>query len=47
MKDLKGFLPFVLALFAAGMWIGRLEQRVTTLENAQKYLHGTIEVPKE
>jgi len=35
------------ALLAAGLFLGRLDQRVTTLEQQQQYLHGRFTVPKE
>lgn len=34
------------ALLAAGLWLGRLDGRVTAVENEQRYLHGTVTVPR-
>lgn len=47
MTDIKNWLPLLAALLAAGMWLGRLESRVSHLEQQQHYLHGTFDLPKE
>jgi hypothetical protein len=47
MNDIKSWLPVIAAILAAGMWLGALEHRVTSLEDHQKYEHGSYDVPKE
>ena len=35
-------LPLVGAILAAGLYLGRLEQRVSELEEEQEYSHGDV-----
>lgn len=44
-SDMPAWVPVVGAILAAGMYIGALAQRVTTLENLQRYEHGTFQLP--
>lgn len=47
-RTLQDFYVLILVLGAAlavGMYVGRLEQRITHLESMQQYIHGTFEVP--
>ena len=50
-QNLTGWILAVLALIGSilgiGRYIGSIEQRITTIEKAQQYLHGDIRVPKE
>ena len=34
-------------LLSAGIWLGNLAGRVSALEAEQRFLHGTVTVPKE
>ena len=45
-SDLAPWLTIGAAILAAGLWLGRLDQRVASLERTQHYLHGTITVPE-
>ena len=47
MKPIKDYWPVLVGLILAGMWLGRLQQRVDDIAAEQHYLHGTITVPSE
>ena len=44
-SDVGVWITIAAAILAAGMWLGSLNTRVTTLEKTQDYLHGPIQVP--
>ena len=44
-SDMPAWVPVVGAILAAGLWLGALAQRVTTLEHEQSYLHGNVTLP--
>lgn len=46
-SQLAPWLTLAAAVLAAGMWLGRLDQRVAAVEAEQRFLHGTFAVPKE
>ena len=44
--QLLPWLSLGAAILAAGLWLGKLDQRVTTLEKTDTYLHGAITLPR-
>ena len=45
-KYLGVALTAIAMLLGVGRYVGNLEQRLEQLEKSQRYLHGTIEVPR-
>lgn len=41
--DVKTVLAIVSAILAGGIWLGVLQQRVTSLEWHDTYYHGTLQ----
>ena len=44
--EMVTWLGLATALLGAGLWLGRLEQRVANIEDTQKFYHGAITLPK-
>ena len=42
LSTIAPWLSIVAAILAAGMWLGNLAQRVSSLEANQSFLHGDI-----
>lgn len=41
-KDLAPWLTLAAMLLAAGLYLGRLESRITVLERDELFLHGDV-----
>lgn len=44
--QLLPWLSLCAAVLAAGMYVGRLDQRITNLEALTHYMHGSFVIPK-
>jgi len=42
LKDVLPWVTILATVLAAGMYVGRLEQRVATLERMQHFSHGDL-----
>lgn len=44
-KDVATWITIGAMLIGAGIWLGKLQQQVTDMQQIDQYLHGDVRVP--